>query len=110
LIYRITRAGLVPKVDSGGPIHEPGLTQPGVLARLGPYSELELFVYADSSARIADESKLSKSEFVFGDAPQTMKHERIVIESANALVILKTLNDLQRERVTNAVMAGPPQK
>jgi hypothetical protein len=41
--------------------------------------------------------------------PQTINHERTIIESVNALGLLTSLNNHQRERVSDAITVGPPQ-
>jgi 3-methyladenine DNA glycosylase Mpg len=38
-----------------------------------------------------------------------MRREATLIRSANLLAILRSLNDRQRERVADALTAGPPQ-
>jgi hypothetical protein len=107
ILERLDRAGLAPRKDSTQ-VNEAQLTQHGILVRLGS-AELELFIYSDSAARAADEVKLPKAEFVDAGQPYTMRHERTLIRSANMLAILKSLRDIQRERVANAITAGPPQ-
>lgn len=107
ILYRLERSGLAPRKDSTS-VEESGLTQRGMLLHLGS-AELELFLYRDEASRAADEAKLPKGDFVEAGQPYTMRHERTLIRSANLLAILKSLRDRQRERVADAIMAGPPQ-
>jgi hypothetical protein len=107
ILYRLERSGLAPRKDST-PANETALTERGMLVHVGS-AELELFIYRDEASRAADEAKLPKGDFVDAGQPYTMRHERTLIRSANLLAILKSLRDRQRERVADAIMAGPPQ-
>ena len=107
ILYRLERSGLAPRKDST-PASEAALTERGMLVHVGS-AELELFIYRDEASRAADEAKLPKGDFVDAGQPYTMRHERTLIRSANLLAILKSLRDRQRERVADAIMAGPPQ-
>ena len=42
-------------------------------------------------------------------AQQTIERERTLIESSNVIGLLTSLNSHQRERVSDAIMAGAPQ-
>jgi hypothetical protein len=108
VLERLDRSGLAPQKDSLA-ASEPSLTQRGLLLHLGSNAELEVFIYGTEAARAADEAKLPKGDFVEAGQPYTMRHERTLIRSANMLGILKSLRDRQRERVTDAITAGPPQ-
>jgi hypothetical protein len=79
------------------------------MLNIGQSAALEVHIYADSTARIADEKKLNRTDFVGVGAQQTMRQERTLIESDNVLALLTSLNDHQRERVSDAITAGPPQ-
>ena len=68
-----------------------------------------MFLYADSSARIADEAKLDKSKLVSATAPQTINRERTLIENGNLIGLLTSLDDRLRERVSDALTVGAPQ-
>jgi len=107
ILYRLERSGLAPRKDST-PAAETELTERGMLIHVGS-AELEVFIYRDEASRAADEAKLPKGDFVDAGQPYTMRHERTLIRSANLLAILKSLRDRQRERVADAIMAGPPQ-
>jgi hypothetical protein len=108
VLERLERSGLAPRKDSSA-ASEPSLTQRGLVLHLGSNAELEVFIYDTEAARAADEAKLPKGDFVEAGQPYTMRHERTLIRSANLLGILKSLRDRQRERVTDAITAGPPQ-
>ena len=108
-IYRLERAGVAPKVDSGAKPREKALSGRPLVVKIGINAQLELFFYADSAARVTDAAKLDRKELVSGTAPQTIKRERTLIESANLVGLLTSINAHQRERVSDALTAGPPQ-
>jgi hypothetical protein len=104
---RLDRAGLVPRKDSAGAT-EPPLTAPGLLYRVGA-SELELYIYDSPAAREREEARLDRTKYAEYPAPLTAKREPTLIRSANLIGILHTLRSQQRERVSDAITAGPPQ-
>lgn len=79
------------------------------MLKIGLSAQLELHVFPDSAARVAGAAKLDRTQFVSGTAEQTIKRERTLIESANLVGFLTSINAHQRERVSDALMAGPPQ-
>jgi hypothetical protein len=105
---RLDRAGLAPRVDSSAPATEPPLTIEGRLLRVGN-SELEVYLYADAAARERAQRTLDRAQYVEYPAPVPMKPVPTLIQSANLLAILHSRNDHQRERVSDALTAGPPQ-
>lgn len=109
VMNRLDRAGLAPHVDSGASPSDKDLVGRPLLINVGLTAELEVFLYADSIARIADERKLDRTQLVGATAMQTMRRERTLIESANLLGLLTSINSHQRERVSDALTAGPPQ-
>jgi hypothetical protein len=60
-------------------------------------------------ARVADAKKLDRTQLVLPGAEQTINRERTLIENANLIGLLTSLNGHQRERVSDALLAGPPQ-
>lgn len=109
VLYRLERAGLAPHVDSTATPEEKSLSGSSFIVKIGSVARLEVFLYADSAARAADEKKLDKSKLVSATAPQTILRERTLIENANLVGLLSSINDHQRERVSDALTAGPPQ-
>jgi hypothetical protein len=109
LLYRLDRAGLAPHIDSGATPNEKELTGKRIMLKIGLSAELELYLYPDSSARITDALRLDRSRFVNATATQTIARERTLMESVNLLGLLTSLNSHQRERVSDALTAGPPQ-
>lgn len=109
VIYRLQRAGVAPKIDSTGKPREKALGGTPLLLRIGLSAQLEVHLYPDSAARVAAGATLERAELVNGTASQTIKRERTLIESANLIALLTSINAHQRERVSDALMAGPPQ-
>lgn len=107
LLKRLDEAGLAPQRDSN-PVILATLTPPGVHVTVGG-SELDLFFYPDSASRARDEAKLDRRQYVAYDAPQTIRAEPTLIHSVNVIAILHSRRDQQRERVSDAITAGPPQ-
>jgi hypothetical protein len=109
LLYRLQRSGLVPRVDSSATVGEKGLAGTSFVVRLSATSTLDVFLYPDSAARKADAVKLDRTHMVSDTASLTMMHEKTLIETANVIAVLSSLNDQLRERVGNAILAGAPQ-
>ena len=109
VMYRLVRSGLAPELDSSATPEEKSLHGSGMVIKIGRSARLEVFLYADSAARAADEAHLDRSQLVTDTTPQTMRRERTLIENANLVGLLTSINDHQRERVSDALTAGPPQ-
>ena len=108
IVYRLERAGLVPRVDSSAPVTEEPLTAKGRMILIGR-SEMEVYLYPDAASREREQGLLDKANYVEYPAPVPMKPVPTLVHSANLLVILHSRNDHQRERVSDLITAGPPQ-
>ena len=108
ILYRLERSGLVPHVDSSATPQEKALAGRPLIMKLGQ-ATLEVYIYPDSGARIADGKRLDRTKLVDALAQQTIERERTLIESANIIGLLTSLNSHQRERVSDALTAGAPQ-
>jgi hypothetical protein len=109
VLYRLERSGLAPHVDSTGVAEEKSLTGRALLIKFGTTSRLEVFLYADSAARIADGQKLDRTALVGATGQQSLRRERTLVENANLIGLLSSINDRLRERVSDALTAGAPQ-
>jgi len=111
VLYRLERAGLAPHLDSTGRVEEKSIGggATSFVVKIGQLARLEVFLYPDSSARVADEAHIDRKQFVGATQEQTIKRERTLIENANLVGLLTSLNSHQRERVSDALTAGPPQ-
>jgi hypothetical protein len=109
ILYRLERSGLAPRVDSAGRADEKALSGRSLVIKFGTTSRLEVFLYSDSAARIVDAKKLDRTTLVRGTDQQTLRRERTLIENANLIGLLSSINDRLRERVSDALTAGAPQ-
>jgi len=109
ILYRLDRSGLVPHVDSSAKPAETALGGQPLMIKIGTTAVLELHLYPDSVARVAAGTTLDRAHLVGATASQTIERERTLIENANVIGLLTSLNSHQRERVSDALMAGPPQ-
>jgi len=100
---------LAPHVDSTGKAEEKALIGRLLVVKFGTTSRLEVFLYADSTARIADVKKLDPKTLVGATGQQTLRRERTLIENGNLIGLLSSINDRLRERVSDALTAGAPQ-
>jgi hypothetical protein len=94
-------------VDSGD-ASEPPLTPRGTLLRVGR-AELELYFYPDDAAREREQETLDREKYVNYGGSQTFRAEPTLIGNANLIAVLHSNNSKQRERVGDALTAGPPQ-
>lgn len=108
VVERLDRAGLAPRQKPGRILEAP-LSSSGVAILLGQ-SELRVFLYADRAARERDQAKLDVTKYVAASQPLSMQAEPTLIASENLLAILRSRSDHQRERVSDALTAGPPQR
>ena len=106
----LDRAGLAPRRDSSrSSVTVAPLTQAGTRLLLAS-AELDVFVYPDAGARERDESRLDKKDFIEATDEPTLRGEPTLIRNVNLLAVLRSRNDHQRERVSDALSAGPPQR
>jgi len=106
---RLDHAGLAPRRDSAaGVVRQPPLGTSGTRLLLGG-AQLDVFIYEDAAARERDEARLDRSKFIEATNEPTLRGEATLIRNANLLAILRSRNDHQRERVSDALTAGPPQ-
>lgn len=108
-MYRLDRAGLAPSIDSARAPDEKMLTGTALMLKIGFTAKLEIHLYPDSASRIADETRIDRTQYVTPEQQQTMRRERTLVENANMVGLLTSINGHQRDRVADALMAGPPQ-
>jgi hypothetical protein len=107
-VERLERAGLAPRPDSTAVAREEPLTSSGLLIRLGS-AELEVYLYPDARARSRDVARIDTTRYLGYTEAVSMQRLPTLIQSVNLVAILHSRNDLQRERVGDALTAGPPQ-
>jgi hypothetical protein len=103
---RLHRAGLVLRDTTIDDLPKTGVA-PAVF-RLGR-GGIAIYLFADSAARRRAAAALDTVKFVSASSPLTMLTEATLIENDNLLALLFSRNDQQRERVSDALLAGPPQ-
>jgi hypothetical protein len=104
---RLEMTGLAPRDSVIADTVKLGVT-PTVYVAGG--SALAVYLFPDSAARRNAAASLDTTKFIAPEAALTMRHEATAIQNDNLLAILYTLRDQQRERVSDALMGGPPQK
>jgi hypothetical protein len=104
---RLEMTGLAPRDSAVSDTVQLGPT-PTVYVAGG--SAIAVYLFADSVARRRAAATLDTTKFIAPDAALTMRHEATAIQNDNLLAILYTQRDHQRERVSDALMGGPPQK
>ena len=103
---RLVRSGLVPRDTSRDAL--PALGPKAAVLRLGR-GALAVYLFDDSVSRSRAGARLDAAKYVRAPNPPTMTSEATVIENDNLLALLFSKNEQQIERVSDALMAGPPQ-
>ena len=105
---RLDQSGLAPQSGSDKTGDLPALAGKPTILTLGN-ATLAYYLYADTAARRAAAMALDTTRFIPQTRPVSMKSETTLIQSDNVLVLLFSKNEHQRERVADAITAGPPQ-
>jgi hypothetical protein len=103
---RLERSGLAPRDSSSSEL--PALGPAPMVFRVGK-GGLAVYLFADSATRARAATRLDTVTFVAAERPLTMLSRATVIQNDNLLALLYSKNEQQRERVSDALMAGPPQ-
>ncbi len=107
LTARLLAAGMGVRLDSA-PARDSAIAKPGLLYHIGR-STLQAFLFADSAERKAAAAKLDTSGFIDYMATQVYPPKTSMLQSANLLALLVSQSETQRQRVGDAITAGPPQ-
>jgi hypothetical protein len=107
VLKRLEAAGVAPQVAKELP-DLPDVGAKPMLFKVGK-SGLAVYLFADSSARAAAARALDTLRYVSAAKELTMRGETTAIQSDNLLALLYSRSEQQRERVSDALMAGPPQ-
>jgi hypothetical protein len=108
VIKGIERAGLNSHADSAKDVAEQPLSISGFELPLSR-GTVRFFIYADSNSRRRDQARLDSTLFVKPPREPGLRGERTLAASANLLALIDVANSRNRERIANAVLAGPPQ-
>lgn len=104
---RLEQSGLAPR-DTSALADLPSLPVKPTLMMLGN-AGFAYYLFPDTTARHQAAATLDTSRFILQSQSLSMRNELTRIESDNALAILISRNEHQRERVADAITAGPPQ-
>ena len=105
---RLDQSGLAPQSGSDKIGDLPALSVKPTILTLGN-AALAFYLYADTVARHAAATGLDTTRYIPQTQPVSMKSETTLIQGDNVLVLLFSKNEHQRERVADAITAGPPQ-
>jgi hypothetical protein len=105
---RLDQSGLAPLSTTEKVGDLPQLPGTPFTLRLGN-AAIAVYFYPDSMARRAASATLDTAKFISQLRPVSMHKETTLIENDNALALLFSQNEHQRERVSDAITAGPPQ-
>lgn len=103
---RLESAGVAPQVATSLP-DLPSLGAAPALYTVGR-SGLAVYLFADSAARAAAARTLDTLRYAGPAKELTMRGETTLIQNDNLLALLFSRNEQQRERVSDALTAGPP--
>ena len=105
---RLDQSGLAPHSTEEKVGDLPPLEPKPLMLMIGK-SGLAAYFYADSAARKRAAATLDTTRYIPQAKPVSLKRETTLIQNDNALVLLFSVNEHQRERVADAITAGPPQ-
>ena len=108
VLTRLEQAGLVVHADSLSDIRERPLTIAGKRMPIA-HGAIALFIYADTGSRSRDQARLDPTLFIAPSAQPSILKQRTLIANQNLLAMLDVANEANRDRIANALMAGPPQ-
>ncbi|MDB4886998.1 MAG: hypothetical protein JWN79_2436, partial [Gemmatimonadetes bacterium] len=103
---RLEQAGVAPRRDATPP-DLPALGIAPKVYGIGS-ATLAVYLFADTVARARAGRSLDTLHFITPAASLTMRGEATAIQNDNLLALLFSRNDQQRERVSDALMAGAP--
>jgi hypothetical protein len=107
VLKRLEAAGVAPqKTESLSDLPELGAAP--TLYKVGR-SGLAVYLFADSTARARAARSLDTTRYISAARELTMRGETTAIQSDNLLALLFSRSEQQRERVSDALTAGPPQ-
>ena len=105
------------RLDQSGLAPQSGADKLGDLPKLAakPFTltignaGIAYYLFPDTTTRRAAATSLDTSRYIDQTRPMSMKNETTLIENDNVLLLLFSKNEHQRERVADAITAGPPQ-
>lgn len=107
-MIRLEQSGLAPQSGSDKLGDLPSLAVKPVTLTLGN-AGVAFYLYTDTLSRHAAAAALDTAKYVAQTRPISIKSETTLIQNDNVLLLLFSRNEHQRERVADAITAGPPQ-
>jgi hypothetical protein len=107
VLKRLEAAGVAPRKTEELP-DLPALGVTPILYMVGR-SGLAVYLFADSRARQRAGLTLDTTRYISAARELSMRGETTAIQNDNLLALLFSRSEQQRERVSDALMAGPPQ-
>ena len=107
MVKRLESAGVAPQATKSLP-DLPKLDPTPTLFKVGT-AGLAIYLFVDSTQRAQAARSLDTTRFVSAARELTMRGETTSIQSDNLLALLFSRSEQQRERVSDALTAGPPQ-
>jgi hypothetical protein len=106
---RLEQAGVAPRTGDAGTLGDlPSLGTTPIVYQVGS-AGLAIYLFPDTAARARAGRLLDTARFITPARALSMRGEATAIQSDNLLALLFSRNEQQRERVSDALMAGPPQ-
>jgi hypothetical protein len=103
---RLQQSGVAPRESTLAALPALGPTPIGYAVGT---SAVAVYLFPDTAARSRAARTLDTTKFVAPSHELTMRHEATAIQNDNLLALLFTQREQQRERVADALTAGPPQ-
>jgi hypothetical protein len=107
VLKRLEAAGVAPQKTESLP-DLPELGARPTLYMVGR-SGLAVYLFADSTARARAARSLDTTRYISAARELSMRGETTAIQNDNLLALLFSRSEQQRERVSDALTAGPPQ-
>ena len=105
---RLDQSGLAPQSGKDKLGDLPTLAAKPITLTIGN-AGVAYYLFPDTTSRRAAAASLDTSRYIVQTRPVSMKNETTRIENDNVLLLLFSKNEHQRERVADAITAGPPQ-
>jgi hypothetical protein len=102
---RLEQAGAAPRPGTRASLPKLGVAPTVYLVG---NAELALYLFPDPASRARAARALDSTQFVSPATALSMRGEATAIQSDNLLALLFTRREQQRERVSDALSAGPP--
>lgn len=104
---RLEQAGVAPRRE--GTLSDLPALGPAPKVYMIGKTGLAVYLFSDAPARERAARSLDTLHFIAPSAALSMRGEATAIQNDNLLALLYSRNDQQRERVSDAFMAGAPQ-